>query len=444
MADSGYFSSLSAQWDAIAAWSVRRPEELSAAAEVLLERGNELDDIAVRVAGVIDPYEWTGIASDAALTSVLAATTEVRALAQQWTNASRDLRSAADDGYRLASRPGTAQDVQEVIELDRWLEGRLRTLTEPGLGARVDRTNRERLLAERRQLERVERELRDELMHNRFGGLFSNADAGLAQTSKRLAALDAIDDVLALGNRQLLVLDNSGERETKAVVGIGDVDNADRIAVFVPGLGSTVQGDLARYDADLERVVADAGAVVPGSTVAGITWLGYEAPQMGWGLIDPDSTVLGVGAARIGGAELADFLNTLDGSKVTVIGHSYGSLTAAEALTGGAHVDDYIALGSPGLGVSGAAELGAQSVYVVESPTDPVADAGWFGRDANLLPGAKVLRSDGAFGHSSYLDAGTLSEVNVAAVVAGVRPPAPAPIPFDVGDVVRQMLGSLL
>ena len=91
----------------------------------------------------------------------------------------------------------------------------------PGIpAADRDRANRALLETERVRLERVAERLATELDGNIFGGLFSNADAGLEQTRRKLAALDAVADVLERGDRQLLALDLSG-REAMAAVAVG-------------------------------------------------------------------------------------------------------------------------------------------------------------------------------------------------------------------------------
>lgn len=110
-----------------------------------------------------------------------------------------------------------------------------------------DLANRALLGIERERLEGVVLQLQEELESNVFGGLLSNADAGLEQTLNKLAALDAIDRTLTLDDRRLLALDMSG-REAMAAVAVGDIDTADHIAVYTPGAGSTVQGNLHGYD----------------------------------------------------------------------------------------------------------------------------------------------------------------------------------------------------
>ncbi|MEW2017158.1 alpha/beta hydrolase [Rhodococcus sp. NPDC076796] len=304
-----------------------------------------------------------------------------------------------------------------------------------GLPGRVrDSANRRVLAAERIRLRAVEAELQKELADNVFGGIFSDADAGLEQTRTRLASLDAIDATLAQGARQLLVLDNSSYEETMAAIAVGDVDTATHVAVFVPGLGSTVHGHLLRYDGDMENVKNAVQQLVsqdPPESAAAVTWLDYQAPQLGWSLLDPDRTVVSGAAAQAGADRLAPFLDGLDAARasdphLSVLAHSYGSLTAASALRGDTGVDEFVALGSPGFGTHSVADLRLPvgHVFAAEAEGDIVADLGAFGRDPGALDGVTLLsteRSDGAggsIGHSDYLTEGSTSGHNTALVVA--------------------------
>ncbi|WP_415971793.1 alpha/beta hydrolase [Rhodococcus sp. 077-4] len=304
-----------------------------------------------------------------------------------------------------------------------------------GLPGRVrDSANRRVLAAERIRLRAVEAELQKELDDNVFGGIFSDADAGLEQTRKRLASLDAIDATLALGARQLLVLDNSSYEETTAAIAVGDVDTATQVAVFVPGLGSTVHGNMLRYDGDMENLKSAVQQLLPQKTSQGaavVTWMDYQAPQLGWSLLDPDRTVASGSAARAGAERLVPFLDGLDAARasdphLSVLAHSYGSLTAASALRDDTGVDEFVALGSPGLGTHTLADLQVPvgHVFAAEAGDDLVADFGAFGRDPVALDGIRQLSADGSdgrsesIGHSDYLTEGSTSGYNTALVVA--------------------------
>ncbi|MCZ4517252.1 alpha/beta hydrolase [Rhodococcus ruber] len=304
-----------------------------------------------------------------------------------------------------------------------------------GLPGRVrDSANRRVLAAERVRLLAAEAGLRKELDDNVFGGIFSDADAGLEQTRRRLESLDAIESVLAQGDRQLLVVDNSSYEETTAAVAVGDVDTATHVAVFVPGLGSTVYGDIESYDGDMDGLKSTVQQLLPrnqGESAAVVTWMNYQAPQLGWRLLDPDRTVMSPVAADEGADRLGPFLDGLDAARasdphLSVLAHSYGSLTAASALRADTGVDDFVALGSPGLGTHTVSDLRLPDghVFSAEAGGDIVADLGAFGRDPGSMDGVTLLSTDGSdgrggsIGHSDYFAEESTSRYNAALVVA--------------------------
>ncbi len=260
-----------------------------------------------------------------------------------------------------------------------------------------------------------------------------------------LATVQALRTVLTQADgrtRQLVMLDLSGRVPT-AAVSVGDVDQAGHVAVLVGGASTTVAGDIGRYDVRLAELTdlaqAQSGAHGDGRSVAGVVWLGYEAPQ--WGdLRDPDRSVLLPRAAQAGAPALGRFLAGLDAAggaassrHLTVLAHSYGSTVAGMALAGSpTGVDDLAVFGSPGLGVDDPAALGLPpgGLHVLEAGNDVVADLGRFGTDPDRLPGVDTLSTssrplpDGTVGarssgHGQYLTAGTTSAWNLAAVAAG-------------------------
>ncbi|MCK8671822.1 alpha/beta hydrolase family protein [Rhodococcus sp. HM1] len=334
-----------------------------------------------------------------------------------------DMLGAQAREHLLTTRPGEIGGLDGIPAADR------------------DRANRALLETERVRLERVAERLATELDGNIFGGLFSNADAGLEQTRRKLAALDAVADVLERGDRQLLALDLSG-REAMAAVAVGDVDTADHVAVFTPGAGSTVQGNLAGYDEQIAAVRSQAERGLessgrPDRSVAAVTWLNYQAPQWGWGLAITEQSPVSDLAATRAAPGLARFLTSLDAREdnpnVTAIGHSYGALVTGMALAQGAPADAAVFLGAPGIGTDDIHDLGLApgSAFLVEADRDPVADVGTFGGDPSFLDGLTRLSSDpgigatgeayrGSIGHSAYLTPGTTSSYNVALVVAGL------------------------
>jgi Alpha/beta hydrolase len=327
-----------------------------------------------------------------------------------------------------------------------------------GLPAEVrDQANLARIDDERARLEDEAQRLREDLDDNWFGGLFTNADVALEHVENKLAGLDRIEQTLAHGNRQLLVLDTSGE-QLKAAIAVGDVDTADHVAVFTPGFSSTVHGSLEGYDSEMEQLrdIAEREQLRygTGGSVATITWLGYEAPQPGWDLLHPDRSVASQASAERGAAALAPFLQGIDASRatdphLTALGHSYGSTTTGLALRQDTGVDDAVFFGSPGIGAShiGDIQVPPGHSYYVEARNDWIADLGRFGIDPSHLDGIDGLSAQEATlpdgrrltestGHSEYLQDRSTSQYNLGVIVGGLPDRQVSGDGRGVGDVL--------
>ncbi|MGH3902935.1 MAG: alpha/beta hydrolase [Pseudonocardiaceae bacterium] len=318
-----------------------------------------------------------------------------------------------------------------------------------GLPAAVrDEANRARIDDERAALEDERDRLQADLDDNWFGGTFTNADAALEHVNAKLASLDRIEQTLDQpGDRQLLALDLSGER-AEAAVAVGDVDTADHVAAFTPGLGSTVDGSLEGYDKDMEllrqQAETESRRYGDGGSVATVTWIGYQSPQPALGGWNPlgnplsSDSVVHDDLARAGGSDLAEFYRGIDASRatdphLTALGHSYGSTTTGFALQEQTGVDDAVFFGSPGLGALHSSEIQVAEghIYLIEARNDIVADAGQFGIDPSHVDGVTGLSArdetlpDGrrlaeSTGHSAYLAQDSTSQYNMSVVVAGL------------------------
>ncbi|MEU7803263.1 alpha/beta hydrolase [Micromonospora arborensis] len=234
----------------------------------------------------------------------------------------------------------------------------------------------------------------------------------------------------AADGRRFLMFDPRGDG--RAVEVLGDLAGADRIAVLVPGVGST----LADFDRGLGGVARRAPAVQagqlyqelratdPAAGVAVLAWLGYDPPDGAW-------TAAGGVSARRGAAGLAVLLRELAERRptatITLVGHSYGALVVSLAAADApAQVTDVVSLGGVGAGVQRAADLpGGRRFWAAEAPTDwirrvpPVRLPGLgFGRrPGDPAFGARPLPVGGVAGHDSYLTTGSATLVALAAVV---------------------------
>lgn len=428
--------------------SDRADEYHDARARIVAELGDRIEQI-LRRAGDIDQD----------LTQALAAARSVDA------TTSGDLAAAAAAGEGAVGRsvtpppdggsPGdnagwwdslSDQEKREVIEQHPDWIGNLDGVD----AASRDEANRHRLVTERDRLEAELTAARADLADNWFGGFGNNDDARVAELEAKLASLDVIERTLGHGDRALLVLDLGGER-AKAAIANGDVDSADHVAVFTPGLTTTVDGSMASYDArmaDLRaRTEAEFDRRGSSDTVATVAWLGYEAPQnrdgllnKGYDLLFDDDRVISEKPAQRGGEALASFLTGINTSRdvdphLTALGHSYGSATTGYALRRNTGTDDVVFFGSPGIGTSRADDvrLDTGAAYLIEARNDAVADLGGtapFGIDPSHMPGLVRLESGeyvlpdgrrltGVSGHSAYLDDGSTSQYNMAVIVGG-------------------------
>lgn len=326
---------------------------------------------------------------------------------------------AGEKAWILANRPDLIGNLDGVPPADR------------------DKANRARIPGERARFE-AERD------RAQASGDTVEYDRALA----RLKSLDNIEDMLKRGgDRQLLLLDTTGER-ARAAVAIGDISTANHVAVFTPGMDSTVDRNMPGYDNDMnelrertERELDNAGR--PHETVAVVTWLGYE-PPLNDSLAD-SAGALSDDRAADGANRLAPFLEGINAASrtdphLTALGHSYGSLTTGIALrdhpnTG---VDEAVFFGSPGLGVEHASELNIPQGhgYNMAAPDDDVTHIGLTEHhgpapstmgDLTQLSTKDHTAADGrhfgsSSGHSEYLRSGdqyTTSEWNMANIIAG-------------------------
>ncbi len=216
----------------------------------------------------------------------------------------------------------------------------------------------------------------------------------------QLAALQNIRSALERptpSHPQRFLMSLTDDRPPLAAVSIGDLDTATDVAFAVPGMGTTTAGmtDWTDSAQSLHDQFND------GRRGAVVAWIGYETPPVpltgdgGWF----NSEVFSTADARAGGAKLAASLRGLMAVRsdsmpgLDIIAHSYGTTTAAFALTDTAvRVDNFVMLGSAGLSdeIQHASQLHAEHVYAGNAqPVYPGLEEGqgdqwsWVGRSAS-------------------------------------------------------------
>ncbi|WP_432050608.1 alpha/beta hydrolase [Verrucosispora sp. NA02020] len=330
----------------------------------------------------------------------------------------------------------------------RWL-----VLHEPELVGRLDGVP----AADRDQANRSLLGIRREELRARWERLLARVPrgpaevAGLRAVDAALTGLDALAtrlDATGSPRAYLLGLDVGGEGRT--VVALGDPDRATGVVTYVPGMTAGLDdatGELGRA----ARVLSRCADLAPGQETSAVLWLDYDAP-------DFLHEAARDGQARDAGEALHRFQEGLrathDGppARQTVLGHSYGSLVVGTAARDhGLAADALVFVGSPGVGVGHASELGVppEQVWASTAPDDvirltrppdelarqavlgasPVGtvldwlagsdDERWFGRDpAEPGFGGRTFPS-GRYGHTGYWDPANPALDGMARVVLG-------------------------
>jgi hypothetical protein len=190
----------------------------------------------------------------------------------------------------------------------------------------------------------------------------------------------------------------------RAAIAIGNPDKARNTAVIVPGADSSVKGGwLYDVDDDAINLYDQSSKADPTRSTAVLAWMGYDAPEFAserWeeAVADPSKLeqVATPWMARQGGALLAADVNGLavthDGptpSHMTVIGHSYGATTVADASAhSGMRANDAVLTGCPGTDLAHNAadfHLNGGKLYVGAASTDAIS---WIGESGSGLPNA--------------------------------------------------------
>ncbi len=261
-------------------------------------------------------------------------------------------------------------------------------------------------------------------------------------SATKLVALREIDRQLRAGPKvgepPMYLLGIGDQGNGRAIVSYGNPDTARNVAAYVPGLNTSLDKEFAEGDLKRARDLSIA-ANQYGAPAAAITWLGYDAPQSPDGL--GSLSVAASGRADEGGLAFREFMggikvaNENENPHMTAVGHSYGSRTvgAATQLGGGIPgVDDIVFVGSPGVGVDSAVELGVgqDHVFVGAAANDVVTKLP--SREQSAIGGVELLFG----GPAAAYAAGELADRNDDDLWFGKDPASAAfgARRFEVGD----------
>jgi len=274
------------------------------------------------------------------------------------------------------------------------------------------------------------------------------------QLLARQKELHALSDMLKndAGSHSLLVLDNTG-KHLRAAIGTGDIDGADNVIVNTPGMDTGVTEEIAdTYDEDkkqarkpseirpgsavnnTDRIVNEAAKT--GESVAGVTWLGYDAPT-GAETAEGTNSVVSDKAAKDAAKDLASFYDGIQETHhgdphLVAAGHSYGSLATGYALRQSTAPDDFSIMGSPGPGSVDASDFHMlpDHTFAAANNWDGVAASGHYGGNPTTNPNSDFTALDtdanGPYkytsGHSHYTDKDSTSLHNQGQILKGAKP----------------------
>lgn len=211
-----------------------------------------------------------------------------------------------------------------------------------------------------------------------------------------------------------------------AVEVIGDLAQATRVAILVPGsdtsLTTFASRGTASPDGAARALAAQARRLDPGAHLAIIAWLGYATPAS----ISP--AVLTSGDAGQGASALRPLVDDLarHGHQVALICHSYGTVVCGLAAPG-LPVTDIAAIGSPGMDASSARALDTSARvwagrgggdWIRNVPHVQLVGLG-FGPDPTVPGFGARIFDCGAGGHSDYFRPGSIALRNLAYIALG-------------------------
>lgn len=283
----------------------------------------------------------------------------------------------------------------------------------------------ERLQAEYDQLSvRAARDYHNGILDGDAVGRLAALTDELSAARGRLGELDAVDEALSRAPETYLTqlqIPEDPNQQVLAAVAVGNPDTAANVSVTVPGVGSTTRGALPGMVTEARdlrsEVIRQLNAAGKPASVATIAWMGYHPPPnpLDTGSAGDLWQTMTDGQAHAGAADLSRYLQQVRANNpsghLTVLGHSYGSLTASLALQDldaqSAHpVNDVVFYGSPGLELYSPAQLGLDHghAYVMQAPHDlitnlvaPLAPLHGWGLDPYLTPGFTELSSQAGF-----------------------------------------------
>ncbi|MBE6484935.1 MAG: hypothetical protein E7Z96_09285 [Actinomycetaceae bacterium] len=270
----------------------------------------------------------------------------------------------------------------------------------------------------------------------------------LQQRQKEIAAIEeALENAGEDGHLLLYepATGEAGNEITHAAIAVGDIDTADHVSTYVPGMTTTVEKDMVGAVSDMQRLKQHGEQIAGnGEQVAAVAWIGYDAPPAPWEESYRggrwDTAVASPGSAARGGESLASFQEGIFDSRrygagdahMSVLGHSYGSTTSSYGMdqVRPGVIDDYAVYGSPGTLPGYDMNVPEGHMYVLKNMEDPVTLFGGgpispLGRDPGEDPAFKSLEANKDFklqpfeAHSTYFEEDSVALDSLSRVAVG-------------------------
>lgn len=238
------------------------------------------------------------------------------------------------------------------------------------------------------------------------------------------------------------ITNGRGYETPHAAIAVGDVDTANYVSTYVPGMDTSVADSCENMTKTMRNLRDKAENEGSGGNVATIGWIGYDCPTNP--LDTGETDVLSTAEAERGGNSLAKHLEGIQDSRnagikgkstvyQTVLGHSYGSTTSSYAMAKVRSdvVDSYFVFGSPGL-KSGAWDMNLPEnhSYVMRFGDDDIKWGNFIWGSGSGALGKDPMDADSGFqrvtpedsktrvtGHSGYLVDGSKAQEQIAKVI---------------------------
>ncbi len=217
--------------------------------------------------------------------------------------------------------------------------------------------------------------VRDEANRENLPLLIASLEGRHDEASQtKLGGLQGIQEKLSKPSVPPMYLLGIGlEGNGRAIVSFGNPDTSKNVSAYVPGLDTKLDQSFAGGTVNRAFYTATLAREMGHPSTASIVWLGYDAPQMKVGELISGANVMSESSAKAGAPAYTSFMGGIAATNenadphITAIGHSYGSLTvgtAAKQDGGIPGADDIILVGSPGVGVDRAGDLGVDKEHV--------------------------------------------------------------------------------